>query len=103
MQALLQGKSQPSNPSHKITAVHTIFPGGCAVLGAEAVTKVEGVEWLDLGMPEAMWILNAKHFGPLIVSIDSEGNNLIDENKKLFNERKEPIIKEISAKVDFLD
>lgn len=84
-------------------AVHTIFPGGCAVLGAEAVTKVEGVEWLDLGMPEAMWILNAKHFGPLIVSIDSEGNNLIDENKKLFNERKEPIIKEISAKVDFLN
>ena len=83
--------------------VHTIFPGGCAVLGAECVKKVEGVEWLDLGMPEAMWILDAERFGPLIVSIDPEGNNLIDNNKALFNERKEPVVKEISAKLDFLD
>ena len=83
--------------------VHTIFPGGCAVLGAEEVKEVSGVEWLDLGMPEAMWILKVEKFGPLIVSIDSEGNNLIDDNKKLFNERKLPIIDDISKKLDFLD
>ena len=82
--------------------VHTIFPGGCAVVGATAVTEVKGVEWLDLGMPEAMWIMNGKRFGPLIVSIDSEGNNLIDNNKIKFNERKQSIVEDICKKVDFM-
>ena len=59
-------------------AIHTIFPGGCAVVAAEEVIDCEGVEWLDLGMPEAMWKLNCERFGPLIVSIDSYGNNLIE-------------------------
>ena len=84
-------------------AVHTIFPGGCAVIAAEEVTKVSGVEWLDLGMPEAAWILEAEKFGPLIVSIDSEGNNLIDENKVLFAERKGPVVERIAKKLDFLE
>lgn len=84
-------------------AVHTIFPGGCAVMAATEVECVEGVEWLDLGMPEAMWKMRIKDFGPLIVSIDAKGNNLIDNNKIIFNERKAPLIDEISAKLDFLD
>ena len=58
-------------------AIHTIFPGGCAVVAAEEVIDCEGVEWLDLGMPEAMWKLKCERFGPLIVSIDSYGNNQI--------------------------
>ena len=37
-----------------------------------------GVDWLDLGMPEAMWNLKVKDFGPLIVAMDSEGNSLYD-------------------------
>jgi len=86
----------------KSKAVHTIFPGGCAVIAANCIEKVEGVEWLDLGMPEAMWKFKAKEFGPLIVSIDSYGENLIDNNKKLFNERKGPIIEEVSAKCNFM-
>ena len=36
------------------------------------------VEWLDLGMPEAIWDLNVDKFGPLIVAMDSEGNSLYD-------------------------
>ncbi|MCQ2533987.1 MAG: L(+)-tartrate dehydratase subunit beta [Clostridia bacterium] len=84
-------------------AVHTIYPGGCAVVAAESVKEVIDVEWLDLGMPEALWHLDVDHFGPLIVSIDTEGGNLIDDNKKIFNERKESIVKEISAKLDFLE
>ena len=72
-------------------------------MAAVCVEEIVRADWLDLGMPEALWSCRVREFGPLIVSIDSEGNNLIDENKKLFNERKEPIIKEISAKVDFLD
>lgn len=83
-------------------AVHTIFPGGCAVLGAECCKSVDYVEWLDLGMPEAMWHLTAEEFGPLIVSIDAHGNNLIDNNKKVFIERKEKIVPEISSKLNFM-
>ena len=83
-------------------AVHTIFPGGCAVVAAECIEKVEGVEWLDLGMPEAMWRFKGKEFGPLIVSIDCHGGNLIDDNKVKFNERKEQLVPEISKKVQFM-
>ena len=74
-------------------AVHTIFPGGCAVLAAAQVEAVEAVHWLDLGMAEAMWVLRVKDFGPLIVSIDAKGNNLFEDNKTLFEERKEMALK----------
>lgn len=83
-------------------AIHTVFPGGCAVLAAECVEEVEGVEWLDLGMPEAMWIMKVKEFGPLIVSIDTKGNNLFEKNKQGFNEKKIPQIEEICRHVDYL-
>jgi L(+)-tartrate dehydratase beta subunit len=83
-------------------AIHAVFPGGCAVLAAECVEEVEGVEWLDLGMPEAMWIMRVKEFGPLIVSIDTKGNNLFEKNKRGFNEKKIPEIEEICRHVDYL-
>jgi len=83
-------------------AIHTIFPGGCAVVAAEECLDVEGVEWADLGMPEAMWKLKVKRFGPLIVSIDSYGGNLIENNKVEFNERKEKALEELKGKLDFI-
>lgn len=83
-------------------AIHAVFPGGCAVLAAECVEEVEGVEWLDLGMPEAMWIMKVKEFGPLIVSIDTKGNNLFEKNKRGFNEKKILEIEEICRHVDYL-
>lgn len=83
-------------------AIHAVFPGGCAVLAAECVEEVEGVEWLDLGMPEAMWIMRVKEFGPLIVSIDTKGNNLFEKNKRGFNEKKIVEIEEICRHVDYL-
>ncbi len=84
-------------------AIHTIFPGGCAVVAAEEVTDCEGVEWLDLGMPEAMWKLNCNRFGPLIVSIDSYGNNLIENNKIEFNDRREKALEELKGKLSFME
>jgi fumarate hydratase subunit beta len=60
----------------KFGAVYCAFTGGAAVLAAKSIQHVAGVEWLDLGMPEAMWILEVKEFGPLIVAIDSCGGNL---------------------------
>lgn len=83
-------------------AIHTVFPGGCAVLAANCVEEVERVEWLDLGMPEAMWVMRVKEFGPLIVSIDTKGNNLFENNKKQFNIRKDIVVEEICRHVDYL-
>jgi fumarate hydratase subunit beta len=56
--------------------VYLAFTGGAAVLAAERITDVKGVEWLDLGMAEAMWALEVKEFGPLIVAIDAHGDSL---------------------------
>lgn len=63
----------------KFGAVYAAFTGGAAVLAANAVTKVKGVEWLDLGTPEALWIFDVKEFGPLTIGIDSHGNNLFKD------------------------
>jgi L(+)-tartrate dehydratase beta subunit len=83
-------------------ALHAVFPGGCAVLAATQVEAIERVEWLDLGMPEALWVCRVKEFGPLIISIDTQGNNLFEMNRKVFNERKVPAIAAISKEVRFI-
>ena len=57
-------------------AVYAAFTGGAAVFAAKMIRNVKGVEWLDLAMPEALWILEVEDFGPLTVAIDSHGNNL---------------------------
>lgn len=84
-------------------AVHAIFPGGCAVLAATQVEEIEGAEWTDLGMPETLWINRVREFGPLIISIDIEGNNLIMENKADFQRKKKPILEKISKELMFIN
>jgi len=86
--------------THK--ALHAVFPGGCAVLAATQVEAIERVEWLDLGMPEALWVCRVKEFGPLIISIDTHGNNLFETNKAEFNRLKVPAIAAISKEVRFI-
>ncbi len=71
------GMSQPTvDAMAKHGCVYLAFTGGAAVLAAGGIMNVEGVEWLDLGMPEAMWALEVKGFGPLIVAIDAHGESL---------------------------
>ena len=59
-------------------AIYVVATGGCAALYVDAVEEIESVDWLDLGMPEAMWNLKVKDFGPLIVAMDSHGKSLYD-------------------------
>jgi len=66
----------------KYGAVYGAFTGGAGVLAAQAIKNVQSVEWFDLGMPEALWILEVEDFGPLTVAIDSHGNNLFTEVSK---------------------
>ena len=83
-------------------ALHAVFPGGCAVLAASEVEEIERAEWTDLGMPETLWVCRVKEFGPLIISIDTHGNNIFEENKVIFNERKDSIVEELSKEVKFI-
>ncbi len=83
-------------------AVHCVLPAGNAVVTALRTKEISGVEWLDLGMAEALWKIRAEGLGPLIVSIDSSGRNLFAEKKKEYALRKEEQIKEIGKKLDSL-
>ena len=83
-------------------AIHCVFPAGNAVVAATEVEEILDAQWRDLGMPETLWHCRVKEFGPLIVSIDTEGRNLFEENKVVFNERKEKAIEEICKHVSFI-
>ena len=63
----------------RVGAAYAIYTGGAGALAAKSIKKVRGVEWLDLGSPEALWILEVADFGPLTVIIDPEGRNLYEE------------------------
>ncbi|WMW25679.1 FumA C-terminus/TtdB family hydratase beta subunit [Methanolobus sediminis] len=63
-------------------SVYLAFTGGCAALAAMSIEKVNTVHWLDLGMPEAVWELKVKNFGPLVVGIDSHENDLFTDVRK---------------------
>ena len=76
-------------------AIHCVFPAGNAVVAAMEVEEIVDAQWRDLCMPENLCHCRVKDFGSLIVSIDTEGRNLFEENKVLFNERKDKALEEI--------
>lgn len=63
----------------KNRCVYLAYTGGCAALAAELIKEVKTVHWLDLGMPEAVWVLRVEDFGPLIVGIDTKGKDIFAE------------------------
>lgn len=79
----------------KYGVVYGAFTGGAAVLAAKAIKNVRGVEWFDLGVPEAMWIFEVEEFGPLVVAIDSHGNNLFTDVQKTVEESKQKIYQKL--------
>ena len=83
-------------------ALHVVYPAGCAVCAATQVEEIEQAEWRDLGMPETLWVCRIREFGPLVVSIDTYGNNLFEQNKLVFNRRKEEVYTDIAKQVSFI-
>ncbi len=81
----------------KYGAVYGALTGGAAVLAAKAIKKVRSVEWYDLGMPEAMWVLEVEDFGPLTVGIDAHGNNLFEDVRERVEETKEKIYEKLGV------
>jgi fumarate hydratase subunit beta len=63
-------------------AVFLAAVGGCAALYVKSILKVKNVNWLDLGIPEAVWELEVQNFGPLFVTMDSQGGNLYERVRK---------------------
>jgi tartrate/fumarate subfamily iron-sulfur-dependent hydro-lyase beta chain len=59
--------------------IHLARTGAFSGPYATMVESVEGVHWLELGRPEATWLLRVKDFGPLVVEADTKGNCLFDE------------------------
>lgn len=86
--------------NHK--ALHLVFPAGNAVYAATKVEQIREVHWKDLGMPESLWVCEVNEFGPLIVSIDADGNNIFEENKVEFNKKKDEQYELISEQVRFI-
>jgi len=56
-------------------AVYLNGIGGAAQYYARAIKEVLGVNWLEFGIPEAMWQLRVQNFAA-IVTMDAHGNSL---------------------------
>ena len=61
----------------KNRGIYLAFTGGCAALASSHMT-VKGVFFEDLGMAEAIWVIELDHL-PLVVGIDAHGNDLFDK------------------------
>jgi fumarate hydratase subunit beta len=77
--------------SFKNRCVYLAYTGGCAALAAELIKEVKTVYWLELGMPEAVWVLRVEKFGPLIVGIDAKGRDIFTEVR----EKAEKVFEEV--------
>lgn len=73
------------------------FTGGAAVLAAKHIKRVERVEWLDLGIPDAVWVFEVESFGPLVIGMDSHGNSLFERIQNKAEEKKAEIIKRFGS------
>lgn len=62
----------------------TVGYGTGALLG-RGIKEVPGVYWhQELGLAQAVWVLDVEHFGPFLVESDLEGNSLFErENAKI--------------------
>ncbi len=59
----------------EVGAVYLSAIGGAAQYYSKCIEEVEGVDFLEFGVPEAMWHVRVKDF-PVIVTMDAHGNSL---------------------------
>ncbi|NHI90560.1 MAG: fumarate hydratase [Candidatus Thorarchaeota archaeon] len=82
----------------EVGAVYCSYTGGCGALAAKGLKEVRAYEWQDLGMPEALWVITAEEFGPLLVTMDSHGKSIHEEMDKLVASRKAEVYAKIGVK-----
>jgi L(+)-tartrate dehydratase beta subunit len=63
----------------------TVGYGTGALLG-RGIRRVVDVHWLaELGIAQAMWVLEVENFGPFLVESDLEGNSLFESQNRQIN------------------
>jgi L(+)-tartrate dehydratase beta subunit len=69
---------------HEAIYLTTVGYGTGALLG-RGIKRVENVYWLEeLGLAQALWVLDVERFGPFLVESDLAGNSLFErENAKI--------------------
>ena len=55
---------------------------GCAAKLAQGIKGIQDVTWFEMGMPEALWNLEAVEFGPLVVGMDTHRNSIYKNLKE---------------------
>lgn len=76
----------------KHTMVYLLAAHGCSAVHTKKITGVKKQYWMEeVGMPEALWVMECKDFGPLIVGIDSKGRNLFEETRRSSKEMIESV------------
>ena len=70
-------------PNHAVYLT-TVGYGTGALLG-RGIKRVEAVYWLEeLGLAQAVWVIEVENFGPFLVESDLNGNSLFErENAKI--------------------
>ncbi|MCS7143669.1 MAG: FumA C-terminus/TtdB family hydratase beta subunit [Archaeoglobaceae archaeon] len=81
------GFSSEAVDAMKGKAVYLAFTGGAGALASSKIKRIKGVYWEDLGMAEAVWVLEVEKFGPCIVAIDVKGRNIYDDVRKKVREK----------------
>jgi fumarate hydratase subunit beta len=79
----------------EVGAVYCSYTGGCGALAAKGLKEVTAYLWDDLGMPEALWVITAEEFGPLLVTMDSHGSSIHADMDKLVANRKAEVYAKI--------
>jgi tartrate/fumarate subfamily iron-sulfur-dependent hydro-lyase beta chain len=100
--AIIIGKGGMGDRTSKVCqqfgCVYGAFTGGAALLAARGIKKVRGVFWLEeMGMPECLWVYDVEDFGPMIVTIDTHGNNMTMNVKEQVTARMEKMMAEMEG------
>jgi L(+)-tartrate dehydratase beta subunit len=81
----------------ELGGVYLAIVGGTAALETTWIEQIEDVDLDDLN-PESLWKFRIRHFGPLLVAMDSHGGSLYDEVKAEAQSRRAQVLASLGVK-----
>jgi len=65
---------------------------GLGAIYGKGIVRVKDVAWKqELGLAQAMWVLEVNHFGPFMVECDAGGNSLFEQGNDEINKKFLPL------------
>ena len=65
---------------------------GLGAIYGKGIRRVKDVVWKEeLGLAQAMWILDVEHFGPFLVESNVRGESLFEQANREINEKLMPL------------